>query len=115
MDIFQDIVDTTKYSILRVQPPAFSIPNRLDLKVNYDTKNKVLWCETPDLPGFTATGKNEKELLKEIFETLLVYFDIPRYFAKRMNEYGEMTMPDGKVVRLSNIRLKGDDLKYASA
>lgn len=59
------------------------IPQKLDIVSHYDKKNKVHWVEVPQLPEFYATGKTSEELARNIYDTILVYFDVPTYFAKR--------------------------------
>lgn len=114
MDMLYDIIDTIKYGVLKAQPPQLAIPSHLPLTLHKDRENDVIWCDSIDLPGFVATAKTEKELLKEVYETLLVYFDVPRYFARKMNDYGEIIMDNGKKICLSNVSFKKNP-QYAAA
>jgi hypothetical protein len=61
------------------------IPQSVRLKVGFDKKNDLYWLESPDLPDFEATGKSLEELNDHYADTLLVYFDIPHFHAKRSN------------------------------
>lgn len=115
MDTFLDLLDIIKYDFFKVTPPQLSIPNRLSLILHYDKENQVLWCDPDELPGFVATAKTEKEMLKEVYETLLIYFDVPRYFANKMDDYGQMTLPNGKQIQLSEVTINKDRLSYARA
>lgn len=76
------------YGILRRRPAIdFSdIPSSINLVGHFDEKNRVHWVESPDLPEFYASGKTKEDLAKNIFDTILVYFDVPTYFAKRMKD-----------------------------
>lgn len=99
-DKILDIFDYFKYEVFKKEIPVVNLPKKLVMDGGYDKENKTYWLECKELPGFTATASSQKKLLKEVYETLLIYFDIPRYLARRMNNYGELVMPDGKRIKM---------------
>lgn len=81
------------------------VPMNITLKSHYDKRNKVYWVESDQLPDFEATGKTLEELATNIGDALLVYLDIPYYFAKNYED-GILTIKDprtknGEVIRVS--------------
>lgn len=95
-DIILDFIDKIKYEVLKSPlPKTQRIPSEIDIKIKYDNKNKVYWVESTDLPDFFASATKEEELPKEIHDTLLLYFDIPRYIAKKLSNVGEIIKTDG--------------------
>jgi predicted RNase H-like HicB family nuclease len=76
------------YGVLKYRPAIdFSeIPATLDFVAHYDAKNDVHWVEAPQLPEFYVSGKTSEELAKNVGDTLLVYFDVPTYFAKKWSD-----------------------------
>lgn len=81
--IWQEII----YGILKRRPniDLTKIPTEVNFKHYYDTKNKVHWLESTDLPEFMVTGKNNEELARNFHETMMTYFDVPTYFANQLN------------------------------
>lgn len=75
------------YGVLGKRPSIdlTTIPQTLQFKNYYDKKNKVFWIEAVDLPGFLVSGKTQDELARNFHETMMVYFDVPTYFAKKLN------------------------------
>jgi predicted RNase H-like HicB family nuclease len=73
------------YGFLKRRPDFdFSeIPQQINFESHYDKENDVHWLEVPELPEFYVTGKTAEELAEHFTETLLVYFDVPVYFARR--------------------------------
>ena len=106
-----DISDSLKYGVFKREIPNIDLPKHLEMTGGYDKEKKVYWLECEELPGFVVSASSKKQLLREIYETLLVYFDIPRYFAKRMNDYGELVMPDGRKIKMVDTQI---NLNYAS-
>lgn len=100
IDSFLDIVDFVKYDIFKKKIEKIKLPSELRMRKGYDKENGTYWLECDDLPGFVASASSEKQLLKEVYETLLVYFDVPRYLAKRMNKYGELVMSGGRKIKM---------------
>jgi len=82
------------------------IPPTINLSTHYDEVNKVYWVESDDLPDFEATGKTFESLAEHVFDSLLVYLDIPYYFARKMPE-GELT--------ITNPRVEGEIIKVTRA
>ncbi|WKZ30736.1 MAG: hypothetical protein QY318_02710 [Candidatus Dojkabacteria bacterium] len=111
MDI-PEIIDTIKYGVLKMELPPLNIPNSIRLEFKTDRTTGLTWATSPDLPAFVVTGYSNEEILKETYETLLVYFDVPTYFAKRMNDYGEITLQNGEKVRITDVKIP-ENLNYA--
>jgi predicted RNase H-like HicB family nuclease len=111
VDTIWDCFDFLKYEVLKKELPKVSLPKKLKIEQGYDRKNKTYWVECEELPGFVATASSKKVLLKEFYETLLVYFDVPRYLAKKMNKYGELVMSDGRVIKMIDTEIA---LNYAN-
>jgi hypothetical protein len=82
---FRYYLDVFKYDILRMsQHFDYSImPTSLQFESHYDRESDLHWLEMPELPGFYVTGKDKVELARNVGDTLLVYFDVPTYFAKK--------------------------------
>jgi DNA topoisomerase VI subunit A len=99
-DKILDIVDCIQYDIFKKKIPQITLPKELKMEGGYDEENKTYWLECEQLPGFVVSASSEKKLLKEVYETLLVYFDVPRYLARKMNDYGELTMSDGRKIKM---------------
>ncbi len=110
-NFFLDFSDSLKYGVFKKEIPSIDLPKHLEMTGGYDEGNKVYWLECEELPGFVVSASSKKQLLREIYETLLVYFDVPRYFAKRMNDYGELVMPDGRKIKMVDTQI---NLNYAS-
>lgn len=97
MNSLVDLWQTFNYGLLKKRPSIdFSeMPDQLSFISHYDKENDVHWLEVPDLPEFIVTGKNTDELARNFTDTLLTYFDVPRYFAKRYN-------PDRIILKIVN-------------
>ncbi len=90
------------------------IPSNFNLIPHYDEKNEVYWVESPELPDFEATGKTLKELAKHVGDALMVYFDIPYYFAKNFED-GVINITDPRTGRLHNIKVSRSSVERALA
>lgn len=90
------------------------IPTQISLQPHYDRKNEVYWVESKDLPDFEATGKTLEELAEHIGDALLVYFDVPHYFAKNYID-GVMTISDPKTGSSQPIRISRQGIERALA
>lgn len=86
------------YGFLKRKPEIdFSeIPEQIDFKKYYDEQNKVHWIEVENLPEFYVTGKTEEELAANFHDTIMVYFDVPTYFAKKLNVGGRLSIVNSK-------------------
>lgn len=75
------------YGVLNRRPSIdlSEIPTEVHFKQYFDKKNKVYWIEAKELPDFIVSGKNQTELARNFHETMMVYFDVPTYFAKKLN------------------------------
>lgn len=80
------------------------IPQSISLKPHYDKLSDVYWVESAELPDFEATGKTLEELAIHIGDALLVYFDVPYYFARNYKD-GIMTIPDPKTGNQESIHV----------
>jgi hypothetical protein len=81
----QYYVDVLKYDVLK-QPSFYdytALPDVINFDSHYDEGKQLHWLESEELPGFYVTGRNKLELAKNVTETLLVYFDVPTYFARK--------------------------------
>lgn len=103
LDLILDLYDIIKYKILRISPKPFSIPHSIELNAQYDSENKVFWVESSEYPDFVASAESKEDLLYEVFETILLYFDVPRYFAKKMKEPGELVLSNGQKIVAEDI------------
>lgn len=81
----QYYLDVVKYDVLKM--PAFFdytiIPGHIDFDSHYDEYKNLHWLETEDLPDFYVSGKDKLDLANHVGDTLLVYYDVPTYFAKK--------------------------------
>ena len=78
-------VDVLKYDVLR-QPAFFDytiMPDSIDFESHYDKERDLHWLEVENLPGLYVSGRNKLELARNVGDTLLVYFDVPTYFARK--------------------------------
>ena len=78
-------LDVLKYDIFKL-PNYFDysiIPTSLTFKSNYDKNQDLHYLEINELPWTYVTGHDKLELAKNIGDTLLVYYDVPTYFAKK--------------------------------
>ncbi len=78
-------IDVLKYDILR-RPQSFDytvIPQSFSFDSNYDKDRDLHWLESKEMPDFYVTGSNKVELASRVGDTLLVYFNVPTYFAKK--------------------------------
>ena len=96
------VYDSVKYEIFKVKPKSiFSLPNNISLSMFNDPQRNVFWVESNEFPDFVASANTEEDLIKEIHQTLLLYFDIPRYYAKKFDDQGILTLDDGRQVILA--------------
>jgi len=91
-----------------------AIPAHISLQPYYDDKNDVYWVESDDLPDFEATGKTLEQLAEHIGDALLVYFDVPHYFARNYVD-GVMTIADPKTGDNQPIRISRQGIERALA
>ena len=107
-DFLQDILDSIKYDIFKMSPPSVSIPvNKFHFQLHKEKDG--YWIESDDLPGFYASTKTKEDLVQELFETLLVYYDIPRYTAKKLPNNWSLEFAKGDIIYIKN----KERLKYA--
>jgi len=87
IDIATNLWQEFIYGVLKRRPTIdFSeMPSQINFVSHYDAERDVHWVEAPSLPEFIVSGKDAKELAIHINDTLMVYFDVPTYFAKRIN------------------------------
>lgn len=112
ISLLVDIWQSFKYGVLKQRPNIdFSeIPNEFKFISHYDELNDVHWLEVQDMPEFIVSGKTTKELANNFTDTLLVYYDIPTYFAKRFaansNIVFEITNQKTKKQEIINLNYK---------
>jgi predicted RNase H-like HicB family nuclease len=82
------IVQYIWYGVLKRTPNVdFSeIPTEINLIPGYDEANDVHYVIAPELPEFIVTGKTSEELHKNIGDSILVYYDVPSYFARKYKD-----------------------------
>lgn len=90
------------------------LPQNISLKTHYDDKNGVYWVESPDLPDFEATGKTLEELAEHIGDSLLVYLDVPHYFASRYED-GMLTITDPRTGQTKDVTVPRKNVEKALA
>lgn len=90
------------------------IPPHFNLTPHYDEKHEVYWVESSDLPDFEATGKSMEELAEHIGDALMVYFDVPYYFARRFKD-GRMDLRDPRTGELHQIQVSRSTVERALA
>lgn len=91
-----------------------AMPAHFNLEPHYDERNKVYWVESPDLPDFEATGKTLTELAEHIGDALMVYFDIPYYFARKFED-GVMDLTDPRTGKVHKIQVSRSSVERALA
>jgi len=81
-----------------------SLPHEINITTHYDEKNEVYWVESDQLPDFEATGKTLELLAEHIGDAMLVYLDVPSYFAKNYVD-GILTIQDPRSTEKQIIRI----------
>lgn len=98
-DLFLDIADRFKYEVL--QEPIETVDTGF-LKRNYQIKFTIstegVYGGILELPGAIFTADKLEELPDVIFDTLLVYHDVPRYQSLRLSNPYSISLEDGKVI-----------------
>ncbi|HEX6257942.1 MAG TPA: hypothetical protein VFZ48_00515 [Candidatus Saccharimonadales bacterium] len=96
------------YGVFKNKPDIdFSeIPETISFVSHYDKDNDVHWLESPELPEFYVTGKNVEELARNTTDTLLVYYDVPTYFARRFSHTAEFKFTNQKTGKEETIHIK---------
>jgi len=101
IDIFQDFPSFIKYDVLGLPldiPPNFS-PEIFHQTITISKlSNGGYIAESKKYPNLYASGEDLEELREAFYDTLLTYFDIPRYFAKRRADDFKIDFDDGKVL-----------------
>lgn len=100
-NIFQDIPSFIKYDILGL---PLDVPTNFSSDI-FHQKIKIMKLsdggyivESKKYPNLYASGDDLEELREAFYDTLLTYFDIPRYFAKRRADDFKIALDDGKVL-----------------
>lgn len=103
-DYLLDVKEYILHDFLRIPYPE---PNTFpESRLNQDfeifnTEDGGYIAISKDYQGLHATGRTLEELRTALFDTILVYFDVPRYYAKRMGDSLSLKMPDGTIVKSS--------------
>lgn len=97
-DKLLDLYDVFRYDLLHREIPVLP---KFDFRVAFKLKKfkKGFWVESDQLPGFIASGKTLEELREAMWDTLLMYYDVPRYRANRLEDRFELHLSDGKVIK----------------
>jgi predicted RNase H-like HicB family nuclease len=79
-----EISQFVKYGLLK-RPYSLEgkLPQTINFDSHYDAENEIHWLECSEFPEFYVTGKDKEELARNVTDTMLVYFDVPTYLAKR--------------------------------
>jgi site-specific DNA-adenine methylase len=59
------------------------MPQTINFTSHYDSERDLHWLESSEFPELYVTGHNKEELARNVTDTLLVYFDVPTYFARK--------------------------------
>jgi predicted RNase H-like HicB family nuclease len=104
------------YGTLKRRPATdlSEMPTQLNFVMHYDKRNKLYWVEATNLPEFVVTGKTLEEVAKNIGDTILVYFDIPTYFAKQYVD-GEFKLINPKTGEEETTKLNKEELSRVLA
>lgn len=97
-DKLLDLYDVFRYDLLHQEIPVLP---KFDFRVAFKLKKSKegFWVESDQLPGFIASGKTLEELREAMWDTLLMYYDVPRYRANRLEDRFELHLSDGKVIK----------------
>jgi len=101
LDILQDFPSFIKYDVLGF---PLDIPSNLSPDIFHQEIKIVKLsdggyiAESKKYPNLYASGDDFEELREAFYDTLLTYFDVPRYFAKRRLDDFKITLDDGKVL-----------------
>lgn len=95
-----DTIDFLQYDLLRrpLPKPADFSDDKLKMTFELHKEKKGLWVEAKEYPGLIASGDNPDELREALFDSILTYFDVPRAYAKRINDNLVLNLPNGKSV-----------------
>ena len=96
-DILLDLLDYIKFDVLGVAKPPLP-PFDFSMQFDLHKSKDGVWVSSKEHPGFIASGKDINELRGAVFETLLVYYDVPRYHSKRIKDLVSLNFSDGTVV-----------------
>jgi predicted RNase H-like HicB family nuclease len=104
------------YGVLKQRPDIdlSDLPLQIRIISHYDKASQLHWVEAPDHPDFMATGRTSEELAKNIGDTLLVYFDIPSYFARKYTD-GTLIVTNHKTGEQETISINKEALEKVLA
>jgi predicted RNase H-like HicB family nuclease len=97
-DFFLDIIDFVRYEVLKQKAPIWP---SMELDLTFDLHQEPsggYWVSSKELPGLHASGDTLAELRTALFDTLLVYYDVPRYYAKKIRDTLTMQLSDGRTI-----------------
>lgn len=100
--ILQDALDTLRYDFLGLAKPS------VDLKALLNIPRKLVFNTVPDeggyvieaknLPGFVLFIKDVNSAADTISEALFAYYDIPRYYARKLSTSAIVTNKANEVI-----------------
>lgn len=107
-NIIQEIYCIFKYDILK---SSLEIPDNmsekiLNQKVRIQKNEEGYFIESLDYPNLYASGDDLGELREAYYDTILTYFDIPRYFAKRRIDNLRIDLADGTEIKAKSYASK---------
>lgn len=96
------------YGVLGNRPDFdFSkIPTKVSFISHYDKEHDVHWLESRDLPEFYVSGRTTEDLARHMADTLLVYYDVPTYFARRLQPQVKLDFTNQKTKEHESIELR---------
>jgi len=112
MNPLVNVWQTFIYGVLKHRPEIdFSeIPANIHFVSHYDKENDILWVESPELPEFYVSGKTSEELARNVGDTLMVYFDIPTYFARNFKDgvfnFSNLKTGEHETIQSNNVNYK---------
>jgi predicted RNase H-like HicB family nuclease len=96
-DLLMDMLDTIKFDVLGMKKPKLPLfdPN---MRLELHGEKGGYWVSSKEHPGLVASGDTLEELREATFESILVYYSVPRYHAKRINDLLSLHLSDGTVI-----------------
>lgn len=97
-DKLLDLYDVIRYDLLHQEAPVMP---KFDPNIRFKLKKSKegYWVQSDQLPGFIASGKTLEELREAMWDTMLTYYNVPRYKANRLEDRFELRLSDGKEIK----------------
>lgn len=96
-DTYYDVIDYLKYDLLgqEFQAVDYKFP---PVRLRFFLEKDGIYAISTDLPGFLVTARTMEDIPEAVFDTLLVYYDIPRYQAKKLLPNISIELDSGQVI-----------------